>query len=88
MTKTELIKILRTETGVTNEVAANTINVIIDSIITAVTEGEKVTLQGFATFEKVERAARVGRNPKTGEEIQIPAKNVIKATMSKSIKID
>jgi DNA-binding protein HU-beta len=52
----------------------------------AVASGEKVQLPGFLTFEQAQRAARTGRNPATGQEIQIPAATVPKVKVGKSFK--
>ncbi|MCL0040381.1 HU family DNA-binding protein, partial [Thermodesulfovibrionales bacterium] len=52
----------------------------------ALTDGQKVTLVGFGTFSVFERKARKGRNPRTGEEIEIPAAKVPKFTAGKTLK--
>jgi DNA-binding protein HU-beta len=73
MNKAELIEIAATKAGTTQKAA----NALLDALIEAITEtiaaGEKVTLVGFGSFESRERKARDGRNPKTGEQMKIPA---------------
>jgi DNA-binding protein HU-beta len=72
------------------EQSASTVNAVLSSfeevITESVTSGDKVTLPGFLTFERSERSARTGRNPATGEEIQIPAATVPKVKIGKSFK--
>jgi DNA-binding protein HU-beta len=62
------------------------VNVVVSGIEKGLIEDEKVTLVGFGTFSTVDRAARKGRNPKTGDELQIPAKTVPKFKASKGLK--
>lgn len=76
MTKTELVDKVAERTGVTKKDAAAAIDAVFDSIAEALQQGDKVQLVGFGTFEVRERAARVGRNPQTGEEIEISARVV------------
>jgi DNA-binding protein HU-beta len=62
------------------------LNATIAQIMEAVATGERVALVGFGTFEPRKRQARVGRNPKTGEEIQIPATTVAAFSAGKAFK--
>jgi len=73
MNKTELIAAVAEHSGLSKKDSEAAINATIDSITTALKGGDKVSLVGFGTFEVKERAARMGRNPKTKETIQIPA---------------
>ena len=73
MNKGELVELMATKADTTQKVATALVNALIDSITAAVADGEKVTLVGFGTFDSRERKAREGRNPRTGETIQIPA---------------
>lgn len=73
MNKTELVAAVSAKCDVTKKDAEAIINAFMGSIIDALKEGDKVQLIGFGSFEVRERAARVGRNPSTHEEIQIPA---------------
>ena len=74
MTKTELIAAVADNTGLTKKDAEAAVSATFDAITKALTNGDKVQLMGFGTFEVKERAARTGRKPSTGETIEIPAK--------------
>lgn len=76
MNKTELINAVAEKTGLSKKDSDKAVNAVVDSIIEAMKAGEKVTIIGFGAFEAKERAARVGRNPASGAEIQIPATRV------------
>jgi DNA-binding protein HU-beta len=71
--KAELIANMAEKSGLTKKDAEAALKGFIDSVQEALASGEKVQLVGFGTFESRERAARVGRNPRTKEEITIPA---------------
>ena len=73
MTKAELVSAMAEKTGLTNKDAAAAVNAFTESVKDALVKGDKVQLVGFGTFEVAERAARMGRNPSTGESIQIAA---------------
>ena len=76
MNKEELVQEVAKKTKASQKQAAEIINTTMEIIEKAVSKGKKVTLVGFGTFEARKRAARSGRNPQTGKEIQIPAKVV------------
>jgi len=76
LNKTDLINSVAEKAEVTKKDAEKVINAVFASISDALTAGEKVQLVGFGTFEVKERAARVGRNPQTGETINISAAKV------------
>lgn len=76
LNKSDLISQVAEKAGLKKVDAEKAVNAIFDSIGEALKEGEKVQLIGFGTFETRERSARVGRNPQTGTEIQIPASKV------------
>lgn len=76
MNKADLINEISNSTGITKTKASETIDAIINAIGTSLSKGEKVTLVGFGTWETSNRKPRKGRNPKTGQEINIPAKTV------------
>jgi DNA-binding protein HU-beta len=86
MNKSELIDVVSTQTDTTKAQTGEAIDVIIETIIDAVTKGETVQLTGFGIFRTGQRAARVGRNPKTGVEVQIPAGKTVKFTAGKAFK--
>ena len=71
MNKTELIAAVAEKADLSKKDAEAAITAAVDAITEALTQGEKVQLVGFGSFEVKTRAARVGRNPKTGEEIPI-----------------
>ena len=73
MNKTDLIDAVASEADVSKAEAARVVDALIDSITRALKKGDTVTLVGFGTFQVRERAARSGRNPKTGETIKIDA---------------
>lgn len=84
--KYDLVKRLRKECSLTEVEAEKLIKAAIDTFTEALAEGERVFLPGFGTFAPVARAARKGRNPKTGEELSLPACNAIKFTAAKRLK--
>ena len=71
MNKTELIAAVAEKADLSKKDAEAAITATVDAITEALTQGEKVQLVGFGSFEVKTRAARVGRNPRTGEEIPI-----------------
>jgi len=73
VTKPELIDELAARTGMTRRDASSALNAVLDSITDALRRGGNVQLVGFGTFEVRSREARMGRNPRTGEPIQIAA---------------
>ena len=78
MNKTDLIGQMAADAGITKAQAQTALNSFLDSTQGALKKGDKVILVGFGTFSVSKRAARTGRNPQTGKEIQIKAKNVVK----------
>ncbi|WP_126427323.1 HU family DNA-binding protein [Brevibacillus marinus] len=76
MNKTELIAKVAETTELTKKDATKAVDAVLDAIAEALKAGEKVQLIGFGNFEVRERAARKGRNPQTGEEIQIASSKV------------
>ena len=87
MTKAELVKTLKEQTGLATlaqaeEAYEKMFTIIADSL----KKGDAVSISGFGSFKAVKRAARKGRNPQTGEEIQIPASTAVKFTSSKALK--
>ena len=76
MNKGELVDAVAAKADVTKKQADAVITAAIESIMDAVSKGDKVTLVGFGSFEPRERKAREGRNPKTGDKMEIPATTV------------
>ncbi|MGV2887115.1 HU family DNA-binding protein [Paenibacillus taichungensis] len=73
MNKTDLVNAVVEKTGLAKKDTEQTINEALSAITNALAKGEKVQLFGFGNFEVRDRAARKGRNPQTGEEMDIPA---------------
>ena len=86
MNKTELIAIAAENAGLTKKDTERVLNAALDAISLALVRGEKVQLSGFGTFETKDREARIGRNPHTKEEIEIPATRVPSFKASKALK--
>ena len=78
MNKGDLIEKVAKECGLSKTASDQVLNSILNAITGAVTTGDKVTLIGFGTFSVSARPAREGRNPQTGDTIQIPARKVVK----------
>ena len=76
MNKGELVDKIAEKSGVTKKQADAILTAALESIVDAVSDGQKVTLVGFGTFEPRDRKAREGRNPKTGEALTIPETTV------------
>jgi len=74
--KAELISVMAEKSGLTKKDSEKALNSFIEAVEEALVRGEKVQLVGFGTFEVRERSARKGRNPQTGEEIDIPAASI------------
>lgn len=86
MNKTELINKVAEVTQMTKKDAGQAVDAIFNAITDALAAGEKVQLIGFGNFEVRDRAARKGRNPQTGEEIEIPATKVPAFKAGKQLK--
>lgn len=86
MNKTELIAKVAELTGSAKKDAEKAVCATLDAISGALSEGDKVQLVGFGTFEVKERAARTGRNPRTKEEIEIPASKLPVFKAGKALK--
>ncbi|MEX0965784.1 MAG: HU family DNA-binding protein [Bacteroidia bacterium] len=85
MNKGDLVNQIAEQADISKSKAQTALNTILDSTGEALKNGEKVTLVGFGTFSVNNRAARKGRNPQTGKEINIPAKNVVKFKAGKEL---
>ena len=86
MNKAELVAAVAEKAGLSKKDSEKAINAAFDSITAALVGGEKVQLVGFGAFEVKERNARVGRNPKTKETIEIPASRVASFKVGKALK--
>jgi DNA-binding protein HU-beta len=76
MNKTDLVNVVSEKAEISKKDAAKAVDAVFDSIIEALANDDKVQLIGFGNFETRERSARKGRNPQTGEEIEIAASKV------------
>ena len=87
MTKAELIDKLQAKAGLSTKQATEQ---FLDAALTVITEsmsrGEQVSFTGFGSFKVIERAERKGRNPRTGEDLVVPAAKVVKFTPGKALK--
>ena len=86
MNKSDLIDAIASDADLSKSEAQAALEAVLDNIGSALSGGGRVTLVGFGTFSTSRRGARTGRNPQTGQEIQIPAKTVVKFTPGKSLK--
>ncbi len=77
MNKRDLVECVSAEIGGPRQGAEKAVKAVIDSILDGLDRDGSVTIAGFGTFERKERAARVGRNPRTGESIDIPATSTV-----------
>ena len=86
MNKTELVAMVAEKSGITKKDAERVVSATFDMIIAELMKGEKVQISGFGSFEVKEREARVGRNPRTKEAIDIPASKAPIFKASKALK--
>ena len=86
MNKTELVKAVSTQAELTQKDAAKVVDALFETISNTLAKEEKIQLIGFGTFEVRERSARKGRNPQTGEEIDIAASKVPAFKPGKELK--
>lgn len=86
MTRPELVSKIAEGARISKTVADQALTVLTDTVAKALKRGEKVTLVGFGTFSTVKRKARKGRNPRTGETIQIKASKAPKFSPGKVLK--
>jgi DNA-binding protein HU-beta len=84
--KTELIDAVAEGADISKAAATRAVDTMLDSISKTLANGDQVTLVGFGTFSVKERAARTGRNPRTGEPIDIPAAKVPGFKAGKALK--
>jgi len=86
ITKAELAHEVADNSDLTQQQAEVVVQEVLDSIIEALQSGDRVELRGFGSFRMKERKARVGRIPKTGESVEVPAKKVAHFRLSKGLK--
>lgn len=78
MNKTDMINAIAEEAGLTKAAAKKALEAFINATANSMKKGEKVSLLGFGTFSVVEKTARMGRNPRTGAPVKIPARKAVK----------
>lgn len=86
MNKADLVKRMAEIAGTTKANAEKLLDAFMQAVQETISKGDKVVLVGFGTFQAVKRAARTGRNPRTGEPLKIPAKKVVKFTPGKKLE--
>lgn len=85
MTKADLVVRISNEAGITKAAAERALKCVTNSIQGCVRRGERIALPGLGSFSTARRKARTGRNPRTGQTIQIPAKTVAKFSPAKEL---
>jgi DNA-binding protein HU-beta len=86
MTKAELIDKIAAKAKISKKAANVTLNTFVDSVTSALKKGERVSLVGFGTFSVAKRKARIARNPRTGEKINVPARRAAKFKAGRELK--
>jgi DNA-binding protein HU-beta len=86
MNKSELVEVAAKEAEISKAAAERALAAMIGAIVKTVSKGDSVTLVGFGTFKSAKRAARTGKNPKTGAAIKIPATTVPKFSAGAGFK--
>jgi len=84
--KTELVASVASKADISKEAAAEAVDATFDNITSALRSGDTVRIVGFGNFQVAQRKASTGRNPRTGESIQIPASKVPKFKAGKALK--
>ncbi len=85
MNKNDLIESIASSAKISKVAAEKGLNGMLSTMAEAMEEGERVTLVGFGSFSIVERAPRLGRNPKTGESVPIPPRKAVKFRPGKQL---
>lgn len=86
MNKTELVKVVAEKADLTQAVAADAVNAVVDAIVESLVEGNEVAILGFGSFKVADRPARTARNPQTGEMVEVPASKAVSFKVSKALK--
>ncbi len=85
MNKADLVSVMANEADISKAQATKALDAMLDAVVGALKDGDKVTLVNFGTFSVANRAARTGRNPRTNEAITIPEKKVPKFRPGKNL---
>ena len=86
MNKSELVSAIAKRADVPASTVDSVLAGLQEELVEAITRGEKVAVSGLLTVERTQRSARTGRNPQTGESIDIPAANTVKVTAGSNLK--
>lgn len=86
MNKSELIDAIADRTGIAKSTVDEVIKGMTETVEQEVPKGDKIQIPGFISFQKVQRSARTGRNPQTGDVLQIPASATVKVTAGARLK--
>jgi DNA-binding protein HU-beta len=86
MNKAELVSAIAKRSDVPASTVSSVLDGLQDELVDAITRGEKVAVSGLLSVERSQRSARTGRNPQTGESIDIPAANTVKVTAERSVR--
>lgn len=86
MTKAELIDKIAAKADISKKAANVVLNTFVDSVTSALKKGDRVSLVGFGTFSVAKRKARIARNPRTGEKINVPARKAPKFKAGRELK--
>lgn len=86
MNKTELVKVVAEKADLTQAVAADAVNAVVDAIVESLAAGDEVAILGFGSFKVADRPARTARNPQTGETVEVPESKAVTFKVSKSLK--
>ncbi len=86
MTKADLVEIVKTATLLEQKLTEEVIETVFDSLIAALRKGDRIEIRGFGTFRTRDRRGRQGRNPRTGEKVEVPAKKILFFKPSKDLK--
>jgi len=86
MKKDDLVTFVSEKANITRKAAGETINAVLEGIASSLEQGDSISLIGFGSFKIVQRSAREGRNPRTGEKLQISASKAVKFTAGKALK--
>lgn len=86
MNKTELIHAVAVKSGISKTDASKAVDALIDTVSSTLQQNGNIIIFGFGTFKVTKRSARTGRNPRTGQELKIPAKKSATFTASKALK--
>jgi DNA-binding protein HU-beta len=78
MNKSQLVEAIALESGISKADARKSVDAFVDIVLRTLNENEKVTISGMGVFSVMQRSARVGRNPRTGAQVKIAPKRVIK----------